>query len=239
MDPITVDPAPPAASGSRRRLEEPTQPASVLGAFDEDRVAELTGLTRRQLGAWRRSGFYVPSQVTIDGRGREAWSYSFVDLLALRVIGTLRRQYNVSLQHLRDVKAQLDASTAGAAWTSTRLYVHGCKVVWWRTGDPQPEEIAAKQYLTPTLVLAEVSRDVEQFVDRLRQRKAATIGQVTRSRSIQSNAWVVAGTRVPVAAVRSLHRAGLSAPQIVEQYPTLTAKDIETALAQVDPKQAA
>lgn len=239
MEPLTVDPPPPLASASRRPIAEPQHPASVLGAFDEDRVAELTGLTRRQLGDRRRSGFYVPSQVTIDGRGREAWSYSFVDLLALRVIGTLRRQYNVSLQHLRDVKAQLDASTAGAAWTSTRLYVHGRKVVWWRAGDPQPEEIAAKQYLTPTLVLAEVSRDVEQFVDRLRQRKAATIGQVARSRSIQSNAWVVAGTRVPVAAVRSLHRAGLSTAQIVEQYPTLKAEDVETAVRHIDPKQAA
>jgi uncharacterized protein (DUF433 family) len=41
---------------------------------------------------------------------------------------------------------------------------------------------------------------------------------------------VLAGTRVPVATIRRLHRAGWSAARIIDNYPGLTAKDIAVAV---------
>ena len=45
------------------------------------------------------------------------------------------------------------------------------------------------------------------------------------------NAPVIAGTRIPTAAIRRFREAGYSIEQIIRQYPTLTAEDIKGALA--------
>jgi uncharacterized protein (DUF433 family) len=41
---------------------------------------------------------------------------------------------------------------------------------------------------------------------------------------------VIAGTRIPIAAIRSFADAGYSADEILAQYPSLTADDVEAAL---------
>lgn len=43
-------------------------------------------------------------------------------------------------------------------------------------------------------------------------------------------AYRIAGTRIPVRAIKSFHKAGYSISQIRAEYPTLTAKEIKAAV---------
>lgn len=79
---------------------------------------------------------------------------------------------------------------------------------------------------------------VERVVDELRaavaserQTRATRVpGAVERRRGVLGGAAVVAGTRVPVYTLRSLHRAGWTASRIVESYPAVTIADVEAAV---------
>src|SRR4051794_20125256 len=59
-------------------------PASTIGAFSEDQAAVLTGVSKRQLGYWDKSGFFRPSFSSPDDSGPFARIYSFRDLVELR-----------------------------------------------------------------------------------------------------------------------------------------------------------
>ena len=73
--------------------------------FRTSEVVRLTGLTRRQLDHWDRTGFIGPSLARAEGRG-SARFYSFRDLVQLRVAKELR-DAGVPLQRLRRVVAFL------------------------------------------------------------------------------------------------------------------------------------
>jgi uncharacterized protein (DUF433 family) len=45
-----------------------------------------------------------------------------------------------------------------------------------------------------------------------------------------SNAWVIAGTRIPTSAVFSFSSDGYSETEIIRQYPTLTPEDVRAAI---------
>mgnify|MGYP001555190814 CR=1 FL=1 len=56
------------------------------------------------------------------------------------------------------------------------------------------------------------------------------IGRVVQSRFIRHNDVVLAGTRVPVSAIKNFAEAGYSADQILSEYPGLSRRDVEAAL---------
>jgi uncharacterized protein (DUF433 family) len=66
--------------------------------------------------------------------------------------------------------------------------------------------------------------------DRLRARQPEEIGQVRRNRYVVHNAWVVAGTRIPTAAIWNFHQAGYNPEQIISEYPRLTHADVQAAI---------
>lgn len=67
-------------------------------------ACSITGVTRRQLDWWKRTGLITP---TYQGRGRRSADYySFADLVRLRAVIELRHA-GASLQHVRDVVAKL------------------------------------------------------------------------------------------------------------------------------------
>ena len=76
---------------------------SVIAAFSEASVERLTGLTSAQLRYWDKTGFFAPTYADDDRRTPYSRIYSFKDVVGLRTLGLLRRQHNVSLQHLRQV----------------------------------------------------------------------------------------------------------------------------------------
>lgn len=56
------------------------------------------------------------------------------------------------------------------------------------------------------------------------------IGRVERNRQVMRNAWVIAGTRIPVTAIKNFHAAGYSVAHIISEYPDLEPEDVEAAL---------
>lgn len=209
---------------------------SIIAAFDEERAARLSGVSLPQLRYWYRSDFYVPAHV---GEGRSAFSriYSFKDIAALRVLNVLRNQFGVSLQHLRDVSERLNA-LGSDKWTGVKLYVVKRRVVWVDPASSKPQEIMSGQYIVP-VVLDEVLSDTAKDVSAISSRDSGTVGKIKRSRYINHNAPVVAGTRVRVSSIKAFAEAGYSHDQIIEEFPDLTEADVQAALSFEDERAAA
>lgn len=64
--------------------------------FSCQQVTDITALTRRQLGYWRKTGLIVPQHHTAGGHAR----YTFADLIALKSAKKLK-DAGISLQRIR------------------------------------------------------------------------------------------------------------------------------------------
>jgi uncharacterized protein (DUF433 family) len=202
----------------------------VAAAFSEEHTSRLTGITRSQLRYWDREDFYRPSFGDPNRRVAFSRIYSFKDIVALRVLNVLRNQFGVSLQHLREVSKKLALVMAEDRWTGVRLWVLKKRVVWQEPGTERPQEVLSGQYVVP-VVLDMVVADTKNDVAKLNQRDESMVGRIERHRYINHNAPVIAGTRIPVATIQRFAKAGYTTEQIIKEYPDITAKDIEAALA--------
>jgi uncharacterized protein (DUF433 family) len=201
---------------------------NVIAAFSAEQVERLTGLTKARLLYWDRTGFFAPSYADVNRRSPYSRIYSFRDVVGLRVLWRLTEEFEVSLQHLRKVAEKL-SHLAGDLWSSQVLYVLGKKVVFDETGTGRLREVLSGQYVNG-LALGEVISDMHRAVEQLKQRREDQIGQITQSRFVNHNAAVIAGTRIPVSAIRDFDAAGYSVQQIIAEYPGLTERDIAAAL---------
>lgn len=201
--------------------------ASVLQAFTEDHVIRLTGLSRTQLRAWDRIGFFTPNYAYEDRHQPYSRIYSFQDVVGLRTIAVLRQQYRVSLQQLRKVAVELTERGFGH-WAEIKLYVVKGQVHFRRPGSQQVEGVWDGQLAMVPVI--EVIQDVEERVRDLRERKVDQRGQIERHKFVARNASVIAGTRIPTAAIRRFREAGYSTEEILRQYPTLTREDVDAAI---------
>lgn len=68
----------------------------LQNGFSRQQVANITGLSARQLNYWRRTEIIEPSHTTQGGHAR----YSFTDLIALKTVKQLL-EHGVSLQKVR------------------------------------------------------------------------------------------------------------------------------------------
>ena len=210
--------------------------SSVIAALSEDQVERITGLTKRQLRYWAKTGFFKPSFVEDNPRLPYSRFYSFKDLVGLRALEMLRVQNSVPLQHLRVVAEKL-SHLGDDLWSSTTLFVVDRKVVLVNPETKTSEEVVSGQYLLG-IPLRKIIEDTYDDVAALRQRAPESIGQVDRSSGVLRNAWVVAGTRIPVHAIKSFHEHGYSVSEIIGEYPDLTSEDVEAALNHDDSKAA-
>ncbi len=202
---------------------------TVIAAFSEDQVERLTGLRKSRLRYWDRTGFFTPSLADENRRLAFSRIYSFKDVLALRTLSVLRNQYNVSLQHLRQVADKLK-HLEDRLWTAITLYVLNRRVQFVNPETDRVEDVLSGQYalgIPLKTIVADTKRDIEQF----RQRSAEQIGQIDRSQQLNHNAWVVAGTRIPTRAIHRFHEDGYTVEQIIKEYPDLTEEDVKAALA--------
>lgn len=207
----------------------------VIAAFDEDHAVRLTGVSKSQLRYWDRTEFFSPTYS--DGRGAFSRVYSFGDIVSLKVLNTLRNQFRVSLPHLRDVKDKL-TSRGIEGWAGAKLYVVNKKVIWQEAGTDLPQEVASGQFIAP-VSLDEVMAHTRQDISKLGSRDEASYGKIKKSRFVNHNSPVVAGTRIRVSAVRAFAEAGYTAEQIIAEYPSLTERDVKAALDFKDEKAAA
>jgi len=209
---------------------------TVIAAFDEEHAVKLTGVSLSQLRYWSRTGFFAPA--FSDGEHRSFTRvYSFGDIISLKVLNTLRNQFDVSLQQLRDVKEKLQ-HLGEARWTGVNLYVLNKNVIWIDAGTKRPQEVASGQFIVP-LALDEVIAHTNKEILKLKERDKATIGKIGKSRYVNHNAAVVSGTRIRVSAIQAFADAGYSVAKIVREYPDLTEADVKAAIGYKDEKAAA
>ena len=199
-----------------------------LMAFSADQVSRLTGLSTWQLRHWATTDFFLPEYRDETRRYFER-VYSFRDVVGLRALAKLRKEHRVSLQELRRAGTWLGERFRDP-WASLTLYVVNRKVVFddpesgLRLSPGSPSQIALPIQLT------KISEETAAAVKRLQRRAPDQVGKVARNRYLQHNAPVVAGTRVPTAAIWDFHEDGYDVDAIQREYPTLTKKDIQAAI---------
>ncbi len=210
---------------------------NVVSAFGEEQVERLTGLSRRQLRYWDRTGFFHPAFGADDRRVPFSRIYSFKDVASLRTLRVLRNQYDVPLQHLRKVAEKL-AHLADDKWTATTLYVLNKTVVFVDEDTDQFREIVSDQYVIG-LPLATVMADTRRDVDQLGVRATSELGHFERHRGVMRNALVIAGTRIPVKTVARFIEDGYGVEGVLAEYPTLTRADVEAVVLHAKTQKAA
>lgn len=201
---------------------------NIIGAFSEDQVSRLTGLTRAQLRRWNHNGFIRP-EFRVGDHPRQPFSYiySFKDLLKLRVLNQLRNVHGVAMSELRRVENAL-AHMGDDKWTSQKLWVHNRKVVFEEPESAKMREVSSKQFVAE-IALKVVTSDARQDILRLNRRDDGKVGKIEKRRQVHSSDSVFSGTRIPVTAVIGFMNAGYSDQQILDQYPDLEPDDMHAA----------
>lgn len=199
----------------------------VVTALSANHVVRLTGLSHRQLRYWDETGFFAPQFASENRRNPFSRVYSFRDLVGLRTIAILRKQYRISLQELRKVARGL-SEYHQRPWSNLTLSVLNHRVYF---REPETESVRAAlggQYTH--LRLQSVIQDLTAEMRKLKERSQEQIGRIERHRYVVHNAWVVAGTRIPTKAIWRYHEAGYKPDHILREYPVLTRRDIEAAI---------
>src|SRR6267142_3832163 len=200
---------------------------TLIAAFSEDHVERLTGLTKGQLKSWDRAGFFAPRYAYEDRHAPYSRVYSFQDVVGLRTIAVLMKDYQISLPQLRKVAQELIRRGYGH-WAEVKLYVLKRQVYFRRPKSNEVEGVWDGQLAMVPVI--DVINDVESRVRKLKKRDDSQLGHIERHKHVVRNSTVVAGTRIPTAAIRRFKEAGYSIRQIVKQYPTLTVEDVQAAL---------
>lgn len=200
---------------------------AVVQAFTEDHVIRLTGLSRSRLRAWDRIGFFRPDHAYEDRHQPYSRIYSFRDVVGLRTIALLRNDYHVSVQQLKMVAKEL-MRRGYSHWSETKLYVVKKQVHFRdpRTGDV--EGVFDGQLAMVPII--DVIQDTEERVRELKKRTREQRGKIERHKYVVRNAPVIAGTRIPTAAIRRFREAGYTIAEILGQYPSLTKEDVKAAI---------
>lgn len=201
---------------------------NVVAAFTEEQAERLTGISVRQLRHWDRTGFFAPSLAYEDRSKPFSRLYSFRDLVSLKVLNALRNDAKVSLPHLRTVKEKL-AHLGDDVWAKTTLYVLNKRVVFENPLTRTKEEIVTGQGVLQ-IPLRVVTGNMNEAVNAMRQRDADAVGKIEKKRGFGGHP-VIAGTRIPVQAIKAFAAEGYTPEQIQREYPTLTKDDIAAAIA--------
>lgn len=197
----------------------------AVAAFTPEQVAKLTEVSVRKLIYWARTGFFVP-EIASSSRSM-LYVYSFRDVVSIRTIAMLRSE--VSLQELRKVGEVL-REESDRPWSALRFYLKGKKIYFKAPADQAPVSADGRRQRIAHYAVAEIAADVERRVIRANRRTSAEVGQIAKARGVMSGAPVLAGTRIPTAAVWEFHEAGFTPKQIVEMYPRLRKSDVAAAL---------
>lgn len=201
---------------------------NIIRAFSEDHVARLTGLSKGQLRSWDRRGFFVPHYAYENRRAAYSRVYNFEDVVGLRTIAILRHREKISLAELERVARDLE-QRGYKNWLSLKLYVLNKQVHFQKPGTNEIEGVHDGQL--GMLAVIDVIDDVQERVRNLQTRSTEQHGKVEKHRYVARNASVVAGTRIPTAAIRRFSEEGYTVKQIMREYPTLTEEDVTAALA--------
>jgi uncharacterized protein (DUF433 family) len=200
----------------------------VIAAFTADQVERLTGLSAARLREWDRTGFFAPAHAFENRRSPYSRIYSFKDVVGLRTLAILRNTHHVPLSHLKEVAEKLSAYS-DAPFADLKLYVVNREVHVAEPGTGQVVGVSSGQGAM-AVVLRDVWNDVRAEAEKLKHRRPEQIGQVERHRFRLHGAAVIAGTRIPVSAIKHLSALGYSYDRIISEYPVLKPRDVRAAL---------
>ncbi len=201
---------------------------SILMAFTAQQTARLAGITPRMLRYWEDTGAFHPEYIQVRKAGPFRKIYTFRDLVTLRTLATLRKGHSISLDELRRADEYLRTFNT-SPWMNLKIRLLGNKVVFLNPDTGDWSRADGTGQLVLTIELDKVSRESESAARKLMQRPTSDYGQVTRNRYVMHNAWVFAGTRIPVTAVQDLLEHNYSDVEVLRQYPSLRQKDIDAA----------
>ncbi|MGN3974216.1 DUF433 domain-containing protein [Tsuneonella sp. SYSU-LHT278] len=199
----------------------------AIGAFSAEQAQRLSGVSLGQLRSWHRNGFLPASFADQASKAPFSRIYSFKDIVTLRVLHQLRNVHEVSMPELKKVAVAL-SDLGDDRWTSFRFWVHNRKVVFAEPDTRRRREITSKQYIAEMGVDVEVTSAHRALTEM--NRRGGSSGHVSRAKFVQHRAPVVAGTRVPVEAIKQFAAEGFSVADIKREYPSLSARDIRVAL---------
>lgn len=212
-----------------------------LGAFTAEQVMRLTGISRRRLAYWLDSGILAADVDAARGRGHVRL-FSFRNLVEVRVALWLRDK--VSLQLIRKIVARLRRGDG----PDRPLVELRFAVIEDRSGRRPPrhevivqgpdgsweEARSGQKVLEITVPLQAFAEELHEAAEKDRRRRRRA-GKVERRRGVLGSTPVLAGTRVPTSAIRSLRNAGYSVDRILRNYPGLTKADVRAALQEGAP----
>jgi uncharacterized protein (DUF433 family) len=193
-------------------------------AVTDKRAASLARISVRQVHYWDETGLVVPSIRRRISDRNTVRLYSFQDLLSLLVAAQLRNR--ISLQHIRRIVTQLNQRGFAEPLRDLHFATHGDQVFFqypdgsW-SGDALPDQVVFHQVLELEALRAKISTVTE--------RDPASAGRLVRRRGVMGSKPIFAGTRIPVETVRRYLDAGCDTNEILAEYPSLTAEDVEAA----------
>ncbi|MGI8913555.1 MAG: MerR family transcriptional regulator [Chloroflexota bacterium] len=198
-------------------------------AFTSGHVSTITGLSDRQLRYWDTRGLFRPAYA--DGNRRRPYSrvYSFRDVVGLRTIALLLKQHHVPLKEVAAVGQWLSARFA-MPWGSLRFFVANRKILFEEPESDLGYDARPQHQAAIPIELRSIELEMKEAARNLRERKPGDVGKIGRHRYVAHNADVLAGTRIPTAAIWEFHQAGYDTPSILSQYPTLSEADVDAAV---------
>ena len=196
-------------------------------AYTDEQAARLAHISLGQIRYWDRTNFFEPSISFEDRRVAVSRIYTFDDVIALRVLGELRNNFDVPLQHLRRVRDRFDLPQE--AWANEELYVLN-KRVYFKNERGRLFNSETGEEALPDIPLPRVITDVKSEASALAIRPREIFGTKSRSSRIAKSAEVFSGTRIPIDVVKEYFDEGLSIDDILEDYPTLSREDIDAAV---------
>jgi uncharacterized protein (DUF433 family) len=193
------------------------------GCYDTRRAAALAGVPMRTLHYWAQRGLYRPS-ISPEPRVR-LWSW--FDLLALRAIDWLRQgdedRAKVSVQRVRQALEELDFRQIPRSRLHSFLWVSRSGELFIEQDDVVFRAAPGRQTLMPdTLNPIQPYNDAPDLLEprpRLRIIPGKLLGEPH-----------IVDTRIPSAAIFTLHRQGYSTQDILAFYPDVTNDDIADAI---------
>lgn len=205
-----------------------TREKTIIAALTEDHITRITGISKGQLRAWDRRGFFVP-KYAYDDRG-VAYSriYSFKDAVGLKTLATVRSRHHIGIARLEKLAEEMEKDGIHH-WAEAKVWVINGELSYLRPG-LKKEVMGVDTKQLAMLDIIEVIEEVTAKIEELKKRKLEAYGQVERQKFVARNSWVIAGTRIPTAAIRRYADAGFTNKQIMEEYPTLTMEDVQAAL---------
>jgi uncharacterized protein (DUF433 family) len=203
---------------------------NVIRALSAEQVSALTDIPKSRLVKWDREGFFQPSYAAENRRLPYSRVYSFEDVVELRTLAILRDEHQVPMKELKRVAATFQKETS-RPWMTRRLYVFQRKVAFDEPQSGRRRNVTDGQFIEDCIELKSIADDIAAKAAAMKARQPDTVGKVERHKFVMSNSWVIAGTRIPTAAVKAFADEGYSPKQIVREYPDLTEQDVVVALA--------